>query len=54
MGTFKKDKALQYGKFTAVSNAMNDAKTLTAETYFNGLYKSWKDRWAGEFDAYFN
>lgn len=54
MGTFKKDKALQYGKYTAVSNAMNDDKKLTAETYFNGLYKSWKDRWAGEFGAYFN
>ncbi len=54
MGVFKKDKALQYGSYTAASNAMDSDENLTAKTYFEGLYNSWQNRWASEFSAYIN
>ena len=30
------------------------ASDSTAKDYFEGLYNSWSNRWADEFNAYFN
>ncbi len=49
---FKKDSALAYGMYEFASKAMSNDSSLTAKTYFNGLAKSWEDRWGDEFGAY--